>query len=314
MSTAYPSKVQIGHAMSNDICYKSKDLIGGTIIKTGSRIASYGGGYAIVYPFMKSGGKKIVVRCWWADIGNAEKRMMAISSYLNNLKSPYFIKLDYQDKALLVDGILRPIVIMDYVEALNLKDYVKENINNRATVLNIAKNFKIMVVFLHKNGIAHGDLSHGNIKVKADDNLVLIDYDSMFVKALKDMPDNIKGIPGYQHPARKNNAISNAKLDYFSELVIYLSLLVFADYPECYDQYHDTEDLLFSIEDYENPHSSPLIKKLRTSLNSQIVNLTNTLIEYLAHDDITSLRPLEEILRGSNKYNDDMINEIIDKF
>jgi len=153
-----------------------------------------------------------------------------------------------------------------------------------------------MSLYFHKQNIAHGDLQHGNIMVKRDGSLVAIDYDSMFIEPLNGMSDTIKGLPGYQHPARHNNRCVNSRLDYFSELVIYLSLLIYADRPKLWDEYYETEDLLFSKDDFSNPSGSKLIDSHLKSSNPTISELTEKLVEELEATDIDQLRPLEELL------------------
>ncbi len=134
----------------------------------------------------------------------------------------------------------------------------------------------------------------------------------MYVRDLDGMRDSVQGLKGYQHPARFNkNEVIHPKLDYFSELVIYLSLLVYADYPSLWEDYAGTNDLLFSQEDYESPTTSNLFKKLLKSPNPKIYDLTKKLIECLKKDDILNLSPLEEMLE--NKL-DKMLDDIVAKF
>ena len=118
----------------------------------------------------------------------------------------------------------------------------------------------------------------------------------MFIEPLKGMNDTIKGLPGYQHPARQKNQFVNSKLDYFSELVIYLSLLIYSNNSQLWNEFYETEDLLFSKEDFLDPYNSKLIKKLLRSSNSQIADLSGKMIEELKATDIEQLHPLDELL------------------
>lgn len=293
----YPSRTDIVTAMRNpQVSFKSNEIIDGTIIKNGSRIIQYSGGYTTVFPFHKQSGKKVAVRLWIADIGDAKKRSLEISNYLANLNSAYFAGFKYIDDAVLVNGTLHPIVLMDWVDGKPLKEYINSNISNSSAILDLATRFKQMTEYFHQQNIAHGDLQHGNLLVKNDGSLVAIDYDSMFIEPLQGMEDTIKGLSGYQHPARHSNKKINPKLDYFSELVIYLSLLVFADKPKIWTDYYQTEDLLFSKTDFENPNNSKLIKDCFQSTNTSILELTNEMLEELKVNDISQLRPLEELL------------------
>ncbi|WP_053976576.1 protein kinase domain-containing protein [Mangrovimonas xylaniphaga] len=293
----YPSRTDIVTAMRNpQVSFKSSEIVGGSIIQKGSRIIQYSGGYTTVFPFNKPTGSKVAVRLWIADIGDAKKRSLEISNYLGALNNAYFAGFKYIDDAVLVNGALHPIVLMDWVEGKTLKEYINSNISNSRVILDLADKFKKMVEYFHKEHIAHGDLQHGNLLVKNDGSIVAIDYDSMFIKPLSGMVDTIKGLPGYQHPARQSNKLVNSNLDYFSELIIYLSLLVYAETPSLWDKYYETEDLLFSKEDFANPNSSKLISDCVRSSNQTIADLSKELLVELQASDISQLRPLEDLL------------------
>jgi serine/threonine protein kinase len=308
----YPSRTDIVTAMRNpNVSFKSSEIIGGSVIQKGSRIIQYSGGYTTVFPFHKQSGDKVAVRLWIADIGDARKRSLEISNYLGNLNNAYFAGFKYIDDAVLVNGKLHPIVLMDWVDGQTLKEYVNLNISNSSKILDLAEKFREMTAYFHKENIAHGDLQHGNILVKTDSSLVAIDYDSMFIEPLNGMTDTIKGLPGYQHPARHSNQCVHSSLDYFSELVIYLSLLIYADTPKLWDDYYETEDLLFSKDDFANPSNSKLITNHLKSANPIISELTEKMVEELKATDITELRPLEDLLINKRKA---VIENIFDKW
>lgn len=298
MANIYPSRIDLVTAMRNpQVSFKARELIGGAIMQKGSRVIQYSGGYTTVFPFSTYNGEKVAVRCWIADIGNAKRRSQEISAYLANLNNPYFCDFKYLEEALLINGNIYPIVLMDWVEGKTLKDFINDNIySNNSSITKVRENFKEMVVYFHQQNIAHGDLQHGNILVNIDCSLTIIDYDSMYIKPLEGMTDSIKGLPGYQHPSRSANKFVNPKLDFFSELVIYLSLLVFENQPILWGKYYGTEDLLFSKDDFANVNHSILINSLLQSSNQTIVDLTNKMIEELAKNDIDQLDPLEYLL------------------
>jgi serine/threonine protein kinase len=293
---AFPSRTEIVTAFKNPlVCYKAKELIGGNIFYNKINVIQFAGGYTTVFPFKDKTGKKVAVRCWCADIGDAKKRSSAISDYLCKEQNQYFINFRYVENAILINGELQPVIIMDWVEGKTLKEYLSDNCDSK-TFYAIAEEFKMMVADFHKRGIAHGDLQHGNILVKSDGTLVVVDYDSMYIDNLKGMYDVIKGLPGYQHPARVQNQYVQPNLDYFSELVIYLSLLIFAENPKLWLNYCDAEDLLFSKEDFSNIKQSTIYKQFQKSSNSEIANLLKKLEEELAKSDIQELLPLEDLL------------------
>ena len=189
---------------------------------------------------------------------------------------------------------MQPIVVMDWVEAKSLKRYIAEHITESNTINEIAENFKKMVADLHANHFSHGDLQHGNIMVKDDRSLVLVDYDSMFVPDLKGMPDEIKGLVGYQHEGRWKNKEVSEKSDYFSELVIYISLKALAKMPALWSDLNmeDTETLLFSGEDIQSHGSSTIFRVLKT--DSELAPLVDKLCEFMSKPTIDELLPLED--------------------
>jgi serine/threonine protein kinase len=289
-------------AMKNPkISFKTNILIGGSTFRHGNRVIQYAGGFTTVFPFTTKRRKKIAVRCWRADIGDAKKRTQAITTYLANLNSPYFVDFKYVDDALLINEFLYPIVTMDWVEGVEFADYVYNKKDESDVIKNLADNFLKMVQYLHQEQIAHGDLQHGNILVKLDGNLVLVDYDSMAVPTLNNMKDVINGLPNYQHPNRERNKFLNPTLDYFSELVIYLSLLIFAEDDANFSHIKNDwnpghQNILFSKEDFLAPEDSEIIRIARNSTNETIRQLTYHLCQALQETDISNLKPLESLI------------------
>lgn len=293
----YPSRSDIVTAMRNPhVSFKAAELKGGSVFHRGNMVIQYSGGYTTVFPFRDKTSRKMALRCWIADIGDAKFRSQSISDHLSTLKKPYFVEFKYIDNAILINGGLHPVVLMEWVDGLTLKEFIAQNINSPDRLRRVASHFKEMVAYFHDQSIAHGDLQHGNILVKQDDSIVVIDYDSMYVKSLEGMPDTIKGLAGYQHPSRKLNSYLHPKLDYFSELIIYLALLVFADQPTIWDRYYGTEDLLFTRDDFADPYNSPIITRLIQSSDRTIADLVRKLQEELMVSDVRGLRSLEELV------------------
>lgn len=292
----YPSRMEIMNAISNPVFYCAAELKGGHPLKHGSRIINWAGGFANLYPFIQDDGNKIAVKCWCADINNAQERFAKISSFLEKNNCHYLIKTKFVPDALMVSGELYPVGIMEWVEGDTLKDYIKDNTPSKELFLNLAAKFLEMVKTLHRLNVSHGDLQHGNIMILPDGSLKLIDYDSMYVPGLDKMQDVIKGLPGYQHPARRKVKFINPKSDYFSELVIYMSLLLFAEKPSMWQDYVDTEDLLFSCDDFADLQNSAIYKEFKNSSNTQIRLLFHKMTEALSVNNIDKLCPIEELL------------------
>lgn len=275
---------------------KSDKLAGGYVEKSADVVIRYVGGFCIVFPFYLKTGKKCAVRCWIANVSDARERSRLIAEELQRVQLPYFVNFEYVPDGIATDVGVQPIVLMDWVEAQNIKEYVGDHLYEKGDLRKLAENFRKMVKCLHDNHISHGDLQHGNILVREDGSLVLVDYDSMYVPALTGYVDEIKGLAGYQHPVRWRNKMLSEKADYFSELVIYTSIIALIYHPELWDKLRisDTDTFLFSAKDIENPSGSKLLSFLMTEGNKELHYLIKTLCRELSKNTLNDLLPLED--------------------
>jgi serine/threonine protein kinase len=258
-------------------------------------LLSSNGGNAIVF-VIQTNPKKYALKCWVKDLCDLKIRYKAIDDYLKTVKLPYFVDFAYQEQGILVNGQKFPIIRMEWIDGISFRDFISNNIQNPVYIRDFAENFLEMVTSLHQKNISHGDLQHGNIMVqKNNGDICLIDYDSLYVPQLSNEKDNIKGLPGYRHPNRKNLNKLSPKSDYFSELVIYLSLLVISENSHYWTKIEKEERLLFSEEDLERPRLSPIFAEL-TKLSPEIVYFTLELEKFCQESDIEALQPLEKLV------------------
>ena len=262
-------------------------------------ITAYAGGFSIVFPIKAAAGT-FALRCWIKDIGDAETRYKEISGYLKQCGLPYFVDFAYVPEGILVNGIRYPITRMEWAEGETLCDFIKQNLRDTRCLKTAALEFQEMIAALHTHQISHGDLQDGNILLERDGTDVkirLIDYDSLFVPPLRGQPDSlILGLPEYQHPQRiAGGGGANEKVDYFSELVIYLSLLSLAEKPDLWRQFGAEEKrLLFKAEDFKNPDQSDVFRELE-NLSADIKQLALKLKEFCKRP-VDQLEPLESVL------------------
>lgn len=259
------------------------------------RLISYTGGYTVVVPANVKGGKW-AFRCWHTSVKDSKERYSLIGKAINKSNLSYFCSFDYTEKGIIVKGESYPITKMRWVDGQDLKKYICANSHNKKAIKELAHKFLEMISELHKHHIAHGDLQHGNILVSDSGQLFLVDYDSMYVPEMKDKySDIITGLVDYQHPSRKKNSISSEKLDYFSEVIIYTSLLAIASKPDLVDLYNveNSEALLFSSRDFESFSSSQIYSDLKSLNNEEIDKCLVAIENYLAINDINQLDPIE---------------------
>lgn len=258
------------------------------------------GGFTAVFPVVVQ-NEKWAFRCWHANMGNTSQRFKEIAQCVKSSQVPYLCDFAYVDEGILVEGKLYPTTRMRWVEGQTIKDYICNNTYNKSVLLKLANDFLILINDMHNRGFAHGDLQHGNIMVDKNGLLFLVDYDSFYCPALNGEKDIIKGLPDYQHPARNKNLIANEKLDYFSELVIYTSIIAIAENPNLAVKYQvaNSEKMLFSKNDFKNIKSSMIFSDLKSLNNNQILALLEILTNYLTKTDINELMPFNEFLLGS---------------
>ncbi len=289
---SYPSKADIISAVTNPQFIKDSYLQGATVQigKTGRPIM-YTGGFSMAFPLIK-GNEKLAFRVWHIEIKEIKERYKQISNYLNKLNLHYFSDFAYVENGLLVNGQLLDTSRMKWVDGSLLKEYIADNLQINSKLQKLAEDFLRMANDLHTNSISHGDLQHGNILITKTGEVKLVDYDSICVPETEGQNDIVTGLKGYQHPSRFLSGKASVKADYFSELVIYLSILAIAENPALWEKYEvaNTETLLFSPEDFNDWNSS----KIRNDLNllsPKIKSLLKILDDYLSKTDYLSLSP-----------------------
>lgn len=314
---ALPTKDQISNALESGGNILDPALSGYNTIDGVIGPECYSGGFCLVYP-VTNGSNKYAFRIWHTEIDGIKERMKKISIYLASHPLPYFVEFYYVDKALRVideDGNDQEIdaVRMEWVNGKNLVSYIdsivsdssKNDSEKKQCLLNLASQFKDMVFQLHHIEIAHGDLQHGNIIVTPERDLKLVDYDSLYVPTFTDEEQVTSGMAAYQHPSRKNNTFKASKSDdYFSEQIIYLSLLCFAEDLSLWEPIEERDEysLLFTEADLNSISSSQLFKRVSQLQNSEIRQLLTELKQNLSYTDTNNIKPLENALR--NNYNE----------
>jgi len=292
-----PNKNDIVTAIKNsNIFLKVPELNGATVkLNFDGQPFRFTGGFTMVFQLTKN-SKKWAFRVWHIGFNKQKDRFLKISKYLENQKLPYFADFIYDEKGLLVNGELVDTIRMEWLDGDLLKKYIEKNISNENKLQNLANNFLTIFDLLHKHKISHGDLQHGNILIDSQDNIRLIDYDSVCVPEIEGKEELVTGLRGYQHPSRlKYASKASLKADFFSELIIYLSLYAIILNPNLWDKYNvkDTEVLLFNDEDFGNLQQSDIYKDLM-SINSYKINvLLKILADYLNKSSYLELEPFD---------------------
>lgn len=292
----------------------------------------YPGGFGVVFPLENSNGHKYAFRVWHKEIQGIKDRTNKIANYLKNLSLPYFVEFDYVQGGLTVeedDGLQTvDTVRMEWIEGANLHDFISNSKENdseqdfKQKMRELAVNFKKMFKDLHQVGISHGDLQHGNVVIKDDLSIKLVDYDSVYVPSINGEVQITSGLTGYQHPVRKTNcSIASDVDDYFSELIIYSGLLALSLKPELWpddEEEIDNFSFLFTEKDFESIINSTKgvvkcsegdLKAVSCPLFQQLVSISSPdpiermvisdlnkllilLVDYLNETNLSLLKPI----------------------
>ncbi|WCM43295.1 hypothetical protein MG290_06445 [Flavobacterium sp. CBA20B-1] len=292
------SKQDIITAIKNsDIFLKVPELQGAKprLNKNGSPFA-FVGGFNMVFQ-LEHQNKKWAFRVWHVPMGENTNRYRKISKYLSEKELPYFADFIYDEKGILVNGTLLDTIRMEWLEGKLLKEYIEENLNNKSKLTKLANDFLEMCKTLRESKISHGDLQEGNILIDRNGNIKLVDYDSICISEIEGQKELVIGLKGYQHPSRFKAGKASLKADYFSELVIYLSILTLSENSNLWNKYQvkDTQYLLFTEADFEDFENSEIYKDLQ-NLSNSIKSLTRILTSYLSEKNYLNLTSFEHYL------------------
>ncbi len=240
------------------------------------------GNFASVY-MLQGPKRKVAVRCFLREIPDQQERYQAISRDLLGLGLPYTVNFEFLPKGIKIQGEWFPVLKMDWCDGEQLDKYLERNLDNQAKVRRLADKWFEMSHSLRKVGIAHGDLSHGNIMV-LDDEFKLIDYDGMFVPRLAGRKSNERGLEHYQHPGRTDNHFGRY-LDNFSNWVMYTTLVGLGEDRKLWDLVNIADKhLIFSKNDFEHPSRSKTFDILKSHEDKTLRTYATTVENLLQYD------------------------------
>jgi YD repeat-containing protein len=217
------------------------------------------GNFAVTYQ-LRAGSQQWAVRCFHREASDRASRYAAISQTLAPLRGGPLVPIEYHDSGVRVGAGWYPITKMAWIDGFPLNRAVEAGLSKPATLREYERRFIDIVAELRQRGIAHGDLQHGNILVDATGKLRLVDYDGMFVAALRGRTANESGDPNYQHPQRGSQF--DAELDRFAALVIVVALRALAAAPRLWQVHNTGDNLLFRRTDLADPAHSPVFRDL----------------------------------------------------
>ena len=253
-----------------------------------------GGNFAVVFKMQdKNTGKYYALKCFTREQEGRAESYKLIAEELEFVNTTYFTHFKYFDKELFVDCANSdetefPVVLMDWVEGITLDKYIREHIDNQYELSLFAYQFSQLAMWLMPQPFAHGDLKPDNILVQGDGTIVLVDYDGMYVPAMKGQKAREFGSPGFRHPSRTIEEF-NEHIDDFPIASILLSLKAIALQPSLLDEYGASDRLLLSENDYRNISRSRFFKQVFPSEDTELNKLMNLFMLALSENDLSSV-------------------------
>ena len=258
------------------------------------------GGNAVVYKARKPGGffsfaKTWAIRCFLRPISDHAERYEAISKHLRKVRLPYDVNFQFLKQGIQIRNSWFPIVKMQWAEGDLLHNHVEKRLRYPGALATLRAKWVLLVRDLENARLAHGDLQHGNILVRGG-AIQLVDYDGMWVPALKGRNATENGHRAYQHPERCEEDYGQ-ELDRFSALVIYLSLAALEKDTSLWERFHTGDNLIFVREDFQQVGRSPVWEQLRRIGSAQIDQLAAAMAAMLQQPPMKASN-LDMVLRN----------------
>ena len=225
------------------------------------------GAFAVVFKMKdEQTGKCYALKCFTEEQEGRAEAYRQIADELEFVDSSYITSVKYLDKEIFVDSSCEedefPVLLMDWIDGETMETYIGENYQDNFAMAMLCYRFCKMAAWLRSQPFAHGDIKPDNIMVRPDGNLTLVDYDGMFVPAMKGQKSPTIGTKDFSHPLRTVDDFDET-IDDFALASIALSLKAISMNSKLLDTYGASDRLLFLENDYHNPSNSKAISALQ---------------------------------------------------
>lgn len=239
------------------------------------------GAFAVVFKMKDElTGKCYALKCFTEEQEGRAEAYRQIADELEFVDSSYITSVKYLEKEIFVDSSCEedefPVLLMDWIDGETMETYIAENYQDNYTMAMLCYRFCKMAAWLRSQPFAHGDIKPDNIMVRPDGTLTLVDYDGMFVPAMKGQKSPTIGTKDFSHPLRTIDDFDET-IDDFALASIALSLKAISLKPSLLDEYGAADRLLFSAEDYRDLSKSKVVVSLSELLGDTDLRLLYSL-------------------------------------
>ena len=228
------------------------------------------GAFAVVFKMKdEQTGKCYALKCFTEEQEGRAEAYHKIAEELEFVDSSYITSVKYLEKELFVDSNCEdeefPVLLMDWIEGETMETYIAANYTDTHAMSMLCYRFCKMAAWLRSQSFAHGDIKPDNIMVRPDGTLTLVDYDGMFVPAMKGQKSPTIGTKDFSHPLRTIDDFDET-IDDFALASIALSLKAIPLNPSLLQTYGASDRLLFSASDYLDLSKSNTFTALQSML------------------------------------------------
>ena len=264
--TAYPSAVDYSLALQHPAtAFADADLQAAEF--TQGLLGPYGiaGSSAVVFHSVVA-GEDCALRCYTREDASTPERYALLSAFVaENGLGKYVGSVTWYQEEVQVKGARWPVLKMAWIEGQQLNEYVGflADGGHRGALRTLAGRWLELVSSLQDARFAHGDLQHGNILVDQQQQLRLVDFDSVWIPQLEGQePPTESGHTSYQSQSGAGPSRWGPGMDTFSGLVIYLALTALATDPGLWAEFNNGDNLLFERDDFGPPCDTALWNRL----------------------------------------------------
>ncbi|MFU2359594.1 MAG: protein kinase domain-containing protein [Bacteroidales bacterium] len=285
------------------------------------------GAFAVVFKMKdEQTGKCYALKCFTEEQEGRAEAYRQIAEELEFVDSPYITSVKYLEKELFVDSNCEdeefPVLLMDWIEGETMETYVADNYTDTHAMAMLCYRFCKMAAWLRSQPFAHGDIKPDNIMVRPDGTLTLVDYDGMFVPAMKGQKSPTIGTKDFSHPLRTIDDFDET-IDDFALASIALSLKAISLNPSLLNEYGASDRLLFSAADYLDLSKSKTITALQGLLaDEEARTLLSMFLLASAKKELSMCsfrlfgieKPKEEEVWSTEVTKEDLENAVEDEF
>src|SRR5256712_2809757 len=263
------------------------------------------GGNAVVYKAKEPGGflsfkKTWAIRCFLRPISDHAERYEAISKHLRKVRLPYDVNFQFLKQGIQIRSNWFPIVKMQWAKGDLLHSHIEKHLGYPVALAALRAKWVTLVRHLEAAQVAHGDLQHGNIMVRGG-SIHLVDYDGMWVPALRGRHATEIGHRAYQHPERSGQDYAQ-EIDRFSALVIYLSLAALERDVTLWDRFNTAEHRTLGRHVFPQWGRSPIWQHLRR-IGSGPIDQLATAVAAMAQQRPMKVSSLDSVLKNLASFN-----------